>query len=106
MYRKRSKTVPLKLYLGLSLLCAIDLAMTNSAMHYINYPAKTLMKSSRIVFTMIFGVMIQRKVYKNANYFIVTAMVAGLALFMHANANSSAGIHHMGVTMLTVLLIM
>ena len=37
------QTVPLKLYLGLSLLRALDLAMTNLAMQYINYPAKTLM---------------------------------------------------------------
>jgi UAA transporter family len=74
-------------------------------MQYINYPAKTLMKSSRVVFTMIFGVLIQRKVYKSADYAIVLAMVAGLAMFMHADANSSAVFHHMGVIMLTVSLV-
>lgn len=73
-------------------------------MQYINYPAKTLMKSSRVVFTMLFGVLIQRKVYKTADYAIVVAMVLGLAMFMHADANSSAVFHHMGVTMLTVSL--
>jgi solute carrier family 35 (adenosine 3'-phospho 5'-phosphosulfate transporter), member B3 len=74
-------------------------------MQYINYPAKTLMKSSRVVFTMLFGVLIQRKVYKTADYAIVIAMVAGLAMFMHADANSSAVFHHMGVIMLTISLV-
>ena len=46
-------TVPLELYIGLSILRAIDLGMTNLAMQYVNYPAKTLMKSTRVVFTMV-----------------------------------------------------
>jgi drug/metabolite transporter (DMT)-like permease len=99
------KQVPFRLYLGLSLLRAVDLAMTNMAMQYLNYPAKTLMKSSRIVFTMFFGVVIQRKKYHLGDYLIVLAMVAGLALFMHADANSDAIFHHMGVIMLTISLI-
>ena len=97
--------VPFALYLGLSLLRAVDLGMTNLAMQYINYPAKTLMKSSRVVFTMLFGVVIARKVYKAVDYFIVLGMVAGLALFMHADANSSAVFDWAGVAMLTVSLL-
>lgn len=93
-------TVPFKLYLGLSILRAIDLGMTNLAMQYINYPAKTLMKSSRVVFTMIFGVLIAKKVYKCMDYFIVACMVAGLVVFMHADANSSAVFEPRGVIML------
>lgn len=97
--------VPFLLYLGLSLLRAIDLGMTNLAMQYINYPAKTLMKSSRVVFTMLFGVVIARKVYQTVDYVIVMGMVAGLALFMHADANSSAVFDWAGVAMLTVSLL-
>jgi adenosine 3'-phospho 5'-phosphosulfate transporter B3 len=100
-----SKDVPFAMYLGLSLLRAVDLGMTNTAMQYINYPAKTLMKSSRVVFTMMFGVVIARKSYHYTDYGIVVAMVAGLALFMHADANSSAVFHHIGVVMLTVSLV-
>jgi UAA transporter family len=92
--------VPLHIYLGLSLLRAIDLGMTNLAMQYINYPAKTLMKSSRVVFTMIFGVLIAKKVYKIMDYMIVLCMVTGLAIFMHADANSSAVFQPAGVVML------
>ena len=42
-----STTVPLELYIGLSILRAIDLGMTNLAMQYVNYPTKTL--NSRVV---------------------------------------------------------
>ena len=96
------KAIPVswQLYLGLSLLRAVDLGMTNLAMQYINYPAKTLMKSSRIVFTMIFGVLIAKKVYKVMDYLIVVCMVLGLAIFMHADANSSAVFQPAGVIML------
>jgi hypothetical protein len=92
--------VPFNLYLGLSLLRAVDLGMTNLAMQYINYPAKTLMKSSRIVFTMFFGVLITKKKYKFMDYFVVMCMVVGLAIFMHADANSSAIFQPLGVIML------
>lgn len=100
-----SSTVPFLLYLGLSLLRAVDLGMTNLAMQYINYPAKTLMKSSRVVFTMLFGVVISRKTYGWRDYAIVVCMCVGLALFMHADATSSAVFHHMGVIMLVVSLV-
>jgi hypothetical protein len=92
--------VPFTLYLGLSLLRAVDLAMTNLAMQFINYPAKTLMKSSRVVFTMIFGVLITHKRYKLVDYAIVLCMVLGLAIFMHADATSSAVFQPLGVIML------
>jgi len=100
----RKLVVPFKMYLALSLLRAVDLAMTNLAMQYINYPAKTLMKSSRVVFTMIFGVCITHKRYNLTDYAIVLCMVIGLAIFMHADATSSAVFQPAGVIMLTISL--
>jgi hypothetical protein len=69
-------------------------------MQYINYPAKTLMKSSRVVFTMLFGVCITHKRYNCTDYSIVLCMVLGLVIFMHADANSSAVFQPAGVIML------
>lgn len=97
--------VPAKLYILLALLRAIDASMTNMSMTYINYPCKTLMKSSRVVFTMILGTIISRKRYKPMDYAIVLLMVAGLSIFMHADANSSAVFHPLGVIMLTISLL-
>ena len=92
--------VPFSLYLGLSLLRAVDLGMTNMAMQFINYPAKTLMKSSRLVFTMMFGVFITNKRYNAMDYAIVACIVVGLVIFMHADATSSAVFEPIGVVML------
>jgi solute carrier family 35 (adenosine 3'-phospho 5'-phosphosulfate transporter), member B3 len=96
--------VPFLTYLGLSLLRAVDLGMTNMAMQYVNYPAKTLMKSSRVVFTMIFGVLVANKSYRPWDFFIVLMMVIGLVVFMHADATSSAVFNSIGIIMLTVSL--
>eukprot|EP00542_Grammatophora_oceanica_P012969 CAMPEP_0194029736 /NCGR_PEP_ID=MMETSP0009_2-20130614/3398_1 /TAXON_ID=210454 /ORGANISM="Grammatophora oceanica, Strain CCMP 410" /LENGTH=458 /DNA_ID=CAMNT_0038669503 /DNA_START=303 /DNA_END=1679 /DNA_ORIENTATION=+ len=96
--------VPIYLYIILSVLRAIDLGMTNLAMQYVNYPAKTLMKSSRVVFTMLFGVLVARKRYKLKDYVVVALMVTGLAIFMHADANTSAVFDPLGIIMLLVSL--
>ena len=58
------------------------------------------MKSSRVVFTMIFGVFITHKKYNLIDYTIVFCMVIGLAIFMHADAASSAVFQPLGVVML------
>ena len=54
---------------------------------------------------MLFGVVISRKVYHVVDYVIVLCMVAGLVIFMHADANSSAVFSSTGVIMLTVSLL-
>jgi hypothetical protein len=97
---RKLQEVPFIMYLGLSLLRAVDLGMTNMAMQYVNYPAKTLMKSSRVVFTMLFGVLVARKRYSPLDYLVVVLMVTGLAIFMHADANSSAVFDSLGIIML------
>lgn len=90
----------LKMYIGISLLRAFDLGMTNMAMQYINYPAKTLLKSSKTLWTMLFGLLIVKKRYSRTEYAAVLLMVAGLALFLHADATSSAVFEPLGILML------
>ena len=102
---QQQKSVSFRLYLLLSILRAIDAGMTNMAMAYVNYPAKTLMKSSRVVFTMLFGSIIRRKKYKPMDYLVVTFMVSGLAIFMHADSQSSAVFQPIGIIMLTTSLL-
>jgi solute carrier family 35 (adenosine 3'-phospho 5'-phosphosulfate transporter), member B3 len=74
-------------------------------MQYINYPAKTLIKSSRVVFTMLFGVLMHNKVYTLTDYTIVLFMVVGLGSFLHADSQSSAVFEVRGVLMLTISLL-
>lgn len=95
-----SKKVPTAKFVGLSLLRAFDLAVTNSAMQFLNYPAKTLIKSCRVVFTMIIGVLIRNKSYKPRDYIAVFTLVIGLAIFLHADSTSAAVFHPLGVLLL------
>lgn len=101
----RNETVPLEVYFGLSILRAIDLGMTNLAMQYVNYPAKTLLKSTRVVFTMLFGILVSKKRYGTADFAIVGLMVAGLGMFMHADMHTSAVFQPLGIIMLTISLL-
>ncbi len=103
-HNKNKKEVPIKYYILLAILRAIDSCLTNMSMAYLNYPAKTLMKSSRVVFTMLFGTLVGRKKYKMIDYMIVMLMVSGLVIFMHADAKSSAVFHPIGIVMLTTSL--
>jgi drug/metabolite transporter (DMT)-like permease len=88
--------LPFCMYLRLSCLRAVDLGMTNMAMQYVSYPTLTLMKSSRVVVTMLFGVLITRKRYKLLDYVVVILMITGLAIFINADAVFS----HIGIVML------
>lgn len=104
-FKAAGMTVPLKAYVGISLVRALDLGMTNSAMKFINYPAKTLVKSSRVIFTMLIGVVVSKKRYSTKEVAHVVAMVLGLAVFLHADASSAAIFQPLGVIMLIVSLI-
>lgn len=95
---------PLRKFVWLSIIRAIDLGMTNLAMQYMNYPAKTLIKSSRVVFTMLLGLVIGHKRYKARDYVAVMTLVVGLFVFLHADTQSNAVFHPIGVLMLMISL--
>ena len=103
---QKESSVPLRIYVGLSLLRALDLAMATSAMRFINYPTKVLMKSTRVVFTMILGVFIGSKTYRCRDYAAAALLVLGLALFLHADSRESSVVFHpAGIGMMVVSLL-
>ena len=103
---QKESSVPLRIYVGLSLLRALDLAMATSAMRFITYPTKVLMKSTRVVFTMILGVFIGSKRYRCRDYAAAALLVLGLALFLHADSRESSVVFHpAGIGMMVVSLL-
>ncbi len=94
---------PLVIYFALSLLRAMDIGLTNGAMKFLNYPAKTLIKSSRVAFTMFGGMIVGKKNYRIIEYVMVTMLVLGLSIFLHADYKSKAVFHPIGVFMLVSL---
>jgi len=73
-------------------------------MMFLNYPAKTLIKSSRVVFTMLLGLVIGGKSYRCRDYVAVSLLVTGLGIFLHADSKASVVFHPIGVMMLVVSL--
>ncbi|CAB1103647.1 unnamed protein product [Ectocarpus sp. CCAP 1310/34] len=90
VHRETVRKVPLRLYFGLGFLQAVMQGLTNVSMMYLNFPAKVLFKSSRIVPIMCFGVVWQRKRYSMRDCLVVCFIVTGLATFMNAETRSSA----------------
>jgi len=89
------------LYISLSIIRAIDVGMTNGAMRFINYPMKTLVKSSRVAFTMIGGIIIGKKSYTRDEYIMVFMLVFGLCIFIHADMSTKDAVFHpIGLSML------
>lgn len=95
--------VPSHIYIGLALLRAVDVGMTNVSMQYLNYPAKVLIKSSRVAFTMVTGTMFGKR-YGLLEYFIVSTMICGLVVFLNADAKSAV-FHPIGVALLVIALL-
>jgi len=102
--KTKTTSPPFLGFLTLAIIRAVDLGLTNLSMRYLNYPAKTLIKSSRVIFTMVMGIVIGRKKYAGADYAMVVLLVFGLGLFLHADMNSNAIFHPLGVMMLVTSL--
>ena len=69
---------------------------------------KTLMKSSRVIFTMLFGSIIMRKRHRKSDYAVVVMMVSGLAFFIHAETmakNDQHAFSFVGIGMLVMSLL-
>ena len=87
--------------MALSILRATDVSMSNLSMQYLNYPTKTLVKSSRVAFTVITGQVFLGKRYNTLDYFVVLFIILGLSMFLHADSTSSDVIFHpLGVAFL------
>lgn len=94
------------IYVMLSIVRAIDVGMTNGAMRFINYPMKTLVKSSRVAFTMMCGIMIGKKRYSRHEYLMVSMLVIGLFIFIHADMSTKDTVFHpIGLSMLAISLL-
>ncbi|CAM9147621.1 unnamed protein product, partial [Hapterophycus canaliculatus] len=90
IHRETGRKIPLRTYFGLGFLQAVMQGLTNVSMMYLNYPAKVLFKSSRMVPIMCFGVVWQGRKYSMRDCLVVCFIVVGLATFMNAETRSSA----------------
>lgn len=98
------RRIPLGYYLLLAALQATNQALTNLSMRWLNYPAKMLFKSSRVIPTMAVGILYMRKRYKPRDYLVVALLSLGLVCFMEADVKVSPSFHPMGVVLICLAL--
>lgn len=87
-YKKEHK-IPLYMYIILGFLQVIMQGFTNLSMKYLNYPAKTMFKSSRVIMTMLVGVGFMGKKYTKVEYTVGMCILVGLSVFVIADAGTS-----------------
>ena len=83
---KLDRRIPYRQYVILAALQVVMQGFTNLSMHYLNYPTKTLFKSSRVIVTMIVGVLVRRRTYLPMDYAVAFSMAIGLTTFVLADA--------------------
>jgi adenosine 3'-phospho 5'-phosphosulfate transporter B3 len=101
---KIERRIPYRQYVVLATLQVVMQGCTNLSMHYLNYPAKTLFKSSRVIVTMLIGLLFRQQKYKAVDYAVAFSMAFGLTTFVMADANTSPRFDITGVVIICIAL--
>jgi adenosine 3'-phospho 5'-phosphosulfate transporter B3 len=101
----KRQTVPMEYCVALAVLQSSMQGLSNLSMRYLNYPAKVLFKSSRVLPTMFFGVVLYGKRHTRREYASVCVLVVGLVIFMIADARKSPDFNPIGVALIATSLV-
>jgi len=97
----RRHKLPLAYCVALALGQAAMQCLSNMAMRYLNYPAKVLFKSCRVLPTMIYGVVVYNKKYSRRDWVAMVLLVCGLVVFMRADIKTSPSLHPLGIALIS-----
>jgi hypothetical protein len=103
-YKKEHK-IPLYMYIILGFLQVIMQGFTNLSMKYLNYPAKTMFKSSRVIMTMLVGVCVMGKRYTMVDYTVGICILVGLSVFVVADAGTSPEFSFRGLVLILLAVV-
>ncbi len=98
------RRIPLGYYILLATLQATMQGLTNLSMRWLNYPAKMLFKSSRVIPTMMVGMLYMKKRYQIKDYVVVALLSLGLVFFMQADVKVSPSFHPLGIIFICMAL--
>lgn len=102
--KQNERKIPMKYYALFAVLHVMMQGFTNLAMQYLNYPAKTLFKSSRVIVTMLFGGCFMGKRYSLNDYLVATMIIVGLSVFTMSDAHTSPLFNQLGVVYIVIAL--
>jgi len=87
---------PFKNYGFISILLVASTFLSNHSIRYISYPTQVLTKSCKPIPVLIMGILLFKRKYSLAKYFIVVIISFGVCLFMFPGASSKNNIHNEG----------
>mmetsp|Transcript_58689 Transcript_58689/g.187163 ORF Transcript_58689/g.187163 Transcript_58689/m.187163 type:complete len:271 (+) Transcript_58689:1336-2148(+) len=88
-------------YFILSCLTVTGMYLTNWALQYLNYATRVLFKSSKVLPTMIFGMLLQGRRYNAYEYCSAVVLIAGISLFTMGDKEGMPSFHVFGVLLIT-----
>jgi len=102
----RRHTIPLSYCVGLAVSQAMMQSLSNLAMRYLNYPAKVMFKSCRVIPTMLYGVLVYKKKYSRREWVAMTTLVLGLVAFTQADIHSGPAMNPLGILLISASLVL
>lgn len=103
---RTKRRIPLRYLAAISGCTTSSVALTFTSLRYLDYPTKTLFKSSRVLITMLFGVLFFGKKYRMPQWAAATMIITGLVVFSVGDSIGDSRFSPLGVTFLVVALCM
>lgn len=101
----RNRKAPLLSHVVCGILSIITFQLSALSPLYLNYPTHIIFKSSKILPTMFIGAVWLRKRYGSQDYLAALALVAGLILFVLADASVTPNFNLFGVGVISIALV-
>ncbi|GBG71532.1 hypothetical protein CBR_g8950 [Chara braunii] len=94
-------------YFNLSFFLTVGMGLTRGSLKYLNYPAQIVFKSSKVIPVMLMGPFFPklRRRYTAVDYSSAVMLVAGLILFVLADASVTPQFRFMGVVLISLALV-
>ena len=88
-----------------SVLTLSGLYLTNTSLKYLDYSTRVVFKSSKVIPTMAFGVVVMRRRYSWQQYCAALLLVLGISLFTLGDKDLSPSFSFIGVGLISIALV-
>lgn len=87
---KEKKELDKKLFFGIAFCFFAAMTATNESLNYASYPTVTLVKSTKLIPTMVMGVLIEKNRYSKSEWIGVLLITSGIVLFNFSRLSSTS----------------
>lgn len=91
---------PLRIYVATAAATVLGIGLSNQSLSYLNFPTRTLFKSSKLLFVMGFGSIVLGKRYSIWDYAASVQLILGLIMLYLANVTVSISLDMVGLVLI------